>query len=255
MVMELEDLDGALAPYRANPDVLGIVVVGSASRHYRDALSDYDVEIITTDRMFARASEQEQFFRVNGDAIECALVPESDFSAKKRSTADIDHWPYTSCIVLHDPDGYVINEIEQIVAMPEELRQARIKLHYFEFLFSARKIGRTMQRGDELNVRLVAAQAVITALRLLFVLEGQWPPITHWTAQNLAQLERIPGTIKPLLIQLLTQPNPTTAERLIQLIDNLLSNIDFPYVHARTALENEVGGPMFRLVREQYGLM
>jgi hypothetical protein len=253
--MELEDLDGPLGPYRDNPEVLGIVVVGSASRHYRDALSDYDVEIITTDRMFASATPEEQFFRISNDAVECALVPESDFSAKKRSIADIDHWPYTSCIVLHDPDGYVINEIEQIAAMPEELRQARIRLHYFEFLFSARKIKRTMQRGDELNVRLLAAQAVMTVLKLLFVLQGQWPPITHWTAQNLAQLEDIPATVKPLMIRLLAQPNPATAEQLIQTIDGLLSAIDFPYVHARTALENEVGGPMFRQIREQYGVM
>lgn len=253
--MALEDLEVALAPYRANPDVLGIVLVGSASRHYSDDLSDCDLEIITTDYFFYSRTEQEQFFRLKDDKIECALVPESDFSAKKHSTADVDHWPYTSCAVLHDPDGYVMNEIEQIVVMPDEVCQARIKLHYFEFLFSARKISRTMQRGDELNVRLVAAQAAMIAVKLLFVLQHHWPPIMHWSAQNLAQLEGIPSTIKPLLVQLLSQPHPAAADQLIKQIDTLLGEAGFPYALARTALENEVGGPAFRLIREQYGVM
>ncbi len=43
-----------VAEWQSQPDVLGIVLVGSKSRGHADALSDDDLEVLLTDTAFAQ---------------------------------------------------------------------------------------------------------------------------------------------------------------------------------------------------------
>ena len=43
-----------IKPYLKMDGVIGIYVVGSATRPYRDELSDYDIEVIVEDNVYAR---------------------------------------------------------------------------------------------------------------------------------------------------------------------------------------------------------
>ena len=55
-------------PYAAREDVIGIYVVGSATRPHRDDLSDYDIEVVLEDAAYARTPDAErQVFAYKGD--------------------------------------------------------------------------------------------------------------------------------------------------------------------------------------------
>ena len=249
------DMERVLMPYRASTKVVGIVLVGSSSQSYRDALSDYDLEIIVCDSHYATLNDDAKLtlHQVGSVMADCLMLPERDFLAKQRSPADIDHWPYEECVVLHDPLGFLDRELPMVIAMPAEVRESRIKLHYFEFLFAARRMGDTLLRGDELNARLVASQSVLAAVKLAFVLRHHWPPVTHWISQNLARLERVPPRIRLLLLEILKQPNTAVADNLVRKVDRMLEEENLPYSIGKNALAVEVTGPRFRLVRERYG--
>ena len=71
--------------YLAKPGIIGIYVVGSATRPYRDGLSDYDIEVIVEDGVYDSTpmSERQVFFFKDGESkvvdYEFYLIPWSDF--------------------------------------------------------------------------------------------------------------------------------------------------------------------------------
>jgi glycosyltransferase involved in cell wall biosynthesis len=253
--MNYEHLQSFVVHYRDISDVLGILLVGSGSRYYCDALSDYDFEVIVRDDYYENLPQKERFIICHQETIntEYLIIPKKDFLAKEYSSADIDHWPYEECVVLHDPIGFLESKLPLIVAMSADLRYDRLKLHYFEFLFAAKRMSRMLQRGDELNARLVAYQSALFAIKLVFILRYRWPPVIHWTSQNLMQLEGIPGHLKALLVEILRQPNGSATDSLILEIDGLLAKEKFPYTLSKNALAGEVAGFEFRHLREKYG--
>jgi hypothetical protein len=253
--MSYEYLESFVAPYRDISEVLGILLVGSSSRYYCDALSDYDFEVIVHDDYYENLPQKERFIIYHHETIntEYLLIPKKDFLAKEYSSADIDHWPYEECVVLHDPIGLLESKLPLVVAMSAEVRYDRLKLHYFEFLFFAKRISKMLQRGDELNARLVAHQSAWLAIKLVFILRYRWPPVIHWASQNLMQLEGIPGHLKSLLVELLRQPNESATDSLIREIDGLLAKEKFHYIISKNTLAGEVAGFEFRPIREKYG--
>ena len=121
-----------IKPYSDRDGVIGIYVVGSAARPYRDALSDYDIEVIVEDAVYERTPDDErQTFAFKEDEPkvvdhEFYLIPWSDFFALTDSTHDLFHYPYQHAVVLHDPAGRITPIIEQLAALPEDVRRERI---------------------------------------------------------------------------------------------------------------------------------
>jgi len=89
-----------IQPYLAKPGIIGIYVVGSATRPYSDELSDYDIEIIVEDDVYELTPmvERQVFSFKEGDAkivdYEFYLIPWSDFVGLTESTLDLFHYPY-----------------------------------------------------------------------------------------------------------------------------------------------------------------
>ncbi len=245
------ELEAFLKPYLEMTDALGILLVGSSSRAYRDALSDQDLEVIVTDAFYAHLPLDQRLR--HDQETELLFLPQSDFLAKKNSPADIDHWTYEDCVVLHDPHGLLEDELIKIALLPLDLRAARLKLHYFEFLFSAQRLDKLLTRGDELNVRLALAHAATNLIKLIFLLNHRWPPVIHWTAQSLTNLPENLPHFKAQLTEFLRQPSAPLSRQLIQEVDHLLERQGFSFVLNKTAMLVEVVGPAFRSIRESYG--
>lgn len=237
-------------------DVHAALLVGSSTRGYRDALSDLDVEVIVRDPTYDALARSARFTASESEArVEILVLPERDFRAKKDSSADTDHWRYEDCVVIYDPRGVARDELPEIVAMPDDLRRARTHLHYFEFLFFAQRL-RTRARFDDLNWRLVAGQAAFSAVRLLFVAAGRWPPVAHWAAQNLACLPSpMQAEAGAVLLELMRDPGPQTARASIQLVDRVMYDVVPEYVDDKTELTRTVVSNEYRQVRERFGIL
>ncbi|MCR6117849.1 DUF4037 domain-containing protein [Salipaludibacillus agaradhaerens] len=253
--MDYTILDKKLETFCSNKDVLGIVLVGSGSRQYRDELSDYDVEVIVKDHYYNQLDEEQKFYEFEEEGIEILFYPEHDFSQKIKSCKDIEHWPYEECVILHDTNQYLEEKIIEIAFITPEDREARLKLHYFEFLFSARRVKRTLTRGNELNARLVSAQMVFVLVKLLFLLKYRWPPLLHWATENLELLEGIPEKIKLMMLEVIRRPDGFLAEKLITEVDNLLTSSGEHFHFVKTDITRQISGSNFRHIREKYGLI
>lgn len=231
----------------------GIVLVGSASRGQNDRHSDYDLQLIADDEVFRLLKTEElvETRELPSCRAEIQKTSVADFLALKRSPRDCDHWPYQSARILYDRDGLVAREIELIRAMPREVMSSRLRLHLFEFYFYANRMRALEERGDRLNLLLVCGQIAQTATALALVSRGKWPPLLHWSAQELRG-ERKEALALAVEKMLRSPGTPPVEELKLALLEDLCADGHEELVTDAAGMAR-VSSPYFRAVRESFG--
>jgi len=194
-----------IKPYLEKSGVIGIYLVGSATRPHADELSDLDIEVIVEDDAYANTPMNErQVFAFKDEEsrvvdYEFYLIPWSDFVALKDSAHDLFHYPYQHAIVLHDPDQRIGPVIEELAALPEEIRIERMTVHFLEFHY---RLGRSRKTGDRgetpINQALLRGDALSCLTKLLFLAKSSWPSTAHWSEQELRALDVSPSLIEAI---------------------------------------------------------
>jgi len=218
-----------IEPYIDQPGVIGIYLVGSATRPHRDDLSDYDIEVIVDDEVYDSTpdSERQTFFFKDGDPkvvdYEFYLIPWSDFSELQDSTLDLFHFPYQHALVLHDPQGRIAPMVKKLAELPENVRQDRMRVHFLEFLYRLGRARKTGMRGiHAINLSLLHGDALSALVKLLFLAKRSWPATKHWSEEELLELGIAPG----LLQQISDWRSDPTAERAKGLIGAIKAFLD-----------------------------
>lgn len=184
-----------IRPYMNRDGVIGVYLVGSATRPFRDALSDYDLEVVVGDEAYAATPMEERHVFVLDAGPpkrvdhEFYLRAWSDFEALVDSRQDIVRAGYRHAVVLHDPHERVAPVVERLAELPTAVRGERLRVHWLEFVFGLGRAKKTFDREQELDARIVLADALRAAVKLLFVAARAWPAPTHWTREELALLE------------------------------------------------------------------
>jgi len=219
-------------PYVGKDGVVGIYLVGSATRPFRDRLSDYDIEVIVEDDAYERTPDEERqvFFMRDGESsvvdYEFYLIPWSGFTAFLDSTHDLFHYPYQHAVILHDPQSRVEPIVRQLAELPEAVRAERMWVHYLEFRFGLGRGRKTRERGgetgDTLNLHLVSADALAALVKLLFLVERSWPATRHWSAEELRAL----GVPHALLMQAARATECHEPEAVRALVEGVTSYLD-----------------------------
>ena len=208
-------------PYMEKEGVIGIYVVGSATRPFRDERSDYDIEVVVEDEIYqALPDEERHVFVINEGPPrkvdhEFYLWPWSDFEGLLGSTLDLYHYPYQHAVILYDPDGRIQTVVEQLAVLPQEIRQDRMKVHYLEFLFGLSRAKRTFDRRNVLSGRLVSGKAVDALVKLFFLQQGSWPAMRHWSERELEQLD-MTDALMILARKALTSPEKVDVKETVE---------------------------------------
>lgn len=182
----------AIEAWKARPEVLGVVHVGSKSRGHGDERSDDDLEVILTEEAYAALTPAaciEVLVDDRGREIwDAQMLPLSDLERKAGSTLDLDRWPYERAPVVYDRDGRVAAVVARIGAMPAEFRKERILHGALDAGINARRAEKARSRAQEFAARALIARAALALTRVAFALEGRWAPLDHWLEQELRTL-------------------------------------------------------------------
>src|SRR5947209_13411499 len=122
-----------LAQWREQPEVLGVLLVGSKSREHNDELSDDDLEVLLTDEAFASRTPLEcAEYTYEGEGDTKKLIYDVQYTTlanlqqKLTSPLDLDHWPYEHAHILFDRDGNVAPVVEALGRMGADFRHTRL---------------------------------------------------------------------------------------------------------------------------------
>lgn len=230
-------------PYVARKDVIGIYVVGSATRPQRDDLSDYDIEVILDDAAYAKTpdAERQVFAYKAGEPkvvdYEFYLRPWSEFFALVSSTQDLFHYPYQHAAILHDPDERIAPVVRRLAELPEGIRQDRLRVHYLELRFALGRAQKTElgERDRDLNLRLLWGDAASALVKVLFLAARSWPATHHWVEQEL-RLLGVPDALLQGMESTFRDPTQERTKRLVETVNAWLDERAEGFHHDTRAL-------------------
>ncbi|MFH1609585.1 MAG: hypothetical protein ABID40_03040 [Candidatus Bipolaricaulota bacterium] len=221
--------------------MIGIYLVGSASRPFRDRISDYDIEVAMEDAAYAATQLEERHVFVVEEGPprrvdhEFYLRPWSELGAMEASTLDLDHYPFQHAAILHDPTGRLADLFRRLAVLPPAVRETRLRVHYLETVFALGRAAKCLERGKDLATRLVLGEGGVALAKLLAVARGSWAPTRHWAAEEL----RILGVPEDLLTRagsVLAAPFPDGIKALREGVHATLDELGESFHHDRMAL-------------------
>jgi hypothetical protein len=208
----------------ADPDVVGVVWVGSKSRGHGDAYSDDDLEVYLTSEAFARIAPLDTYVHERvPDANPPRLIYDAQLNAlptlqaKAASPRDLDHWPYERAPVLFDRNGDVAAAVRAAAAMDPSFRRARLQHAALDTQLAVARMKKTDLRGFPAATRMLVARGAKALSRIVFALEDRWVPLDHWLEPELATLTdaaRVGDLIEDALTSARWEPLHEGLERL-----------------------------------------
>lgn len=248
-----------LAQWQSQPEVMGVLLVGSKSRGHSDELSDDDLEVLLTDEAFAlrtAAGCSELLFEgpdETGKLIyDIQYTPFTYLQSKLASPLDLDHWPYEQAKILFDRDGHVAPTVAALGRMDAEFRHIRLLYATLNTSIAIGRAAKTLQRGNEGAVRLIVARGARALSNLLFSLEWRWTPLDHWLENELRALDD-PTHAGALLIEALKSSQPELLREALNRLEDQLASEGVPRPQGRRTLFFELIHPSRSAERTIHG--
>jgi hypothetical protein len=249
-----------LERWKLDDDVLGVLLVGSKSRGHGDRRSDDDLEVLLTDRAFARFTPAAccELLQVGEGAdrrliYDAQITSLADIERKADSPLDLDRWPYEKAGILFDRTGAVTAAVKRAGRMDEEFRRLRLLHATVDTWVAPYRAKKTRDRGFEGAARLLVAQGVQALARIVFALEHRWVPLYHWLEAELATLEDRAGCT-PLLIDALVHARAEAIEEALAKLEDPLHEAGVPRPAGRHDLFFELIHPARAAERAIHGL-
>lgn len=248
-----------VAHWAEDPDVLGVVWVGSRSRGHGDAWSDDDLEVYLTPEAFARLAPEDSYVIERAPdhpprlIYDAQLTVLSTLAAKARSVRDLDHWPYERSPVIFDRDGSVTAAVRAAAGMDPAFQRARIRHGALDTVLAIGRARKTDMRGFPASSALLNARGAKALSRVLFALEGRWVPLDHWLEPELRTLAD-PLGVGPLLVEALIHSRPEPLQQALERLQPKLVPFGFPPPSGRMTFFSELMHPANAEERAIHGL-
>lgn len=249
-----------LEEWKAKPEVLGVLLVGSKSRGHADERSDDDLEVLLTEEAFAGIAPADCCdVKVVGEGKDRRMIYDAqlttleDIRRKASSHFDLDRWPYEKAKILFDRTGDVAPAVARAGRMDPEFRRLRLLHATIDAVFVPYRAKKTRARGAEGAVRILIAQGAMALARLIFALEYRWVPLLHWLEAELRTLED-PDGAGPLLIDALANARPEALSEALERLEDRLFEAGVPRRAGLNALFFELIHPARVAERAIHGL-
>ena len=249
-----------LAQWSQQPELLGVLLVGSKSRGHDDALSDDDLEVLLTDEAFGQRKPVacvELLWEGENEArkmiYDTQYTTYSELKLKLTSPLDMDHWPYERARVLFDRDGSVGETVKAIGQMDAGYRHLRLLYSTLNTSIAIGRAIKTLKRGYKGAGQLLIARGAKNLSRLLFALEWRWVPLAHWLENELQTLAD-PTQSGELLLEALVTGSPDPLREALTRLEDMLAAEGVPRPAQRTALFVELVHPSRTAERAIHGM-
>jgi hypothetical protein len=188
-------LDEISNEVRDDPDSLGLILHGSRAAGVHGPESDYDLVRVVTDTSYAARRERGELREKRSGVGPGADVVYACPERLRAHAATPDGYTgmYVTAHVVVDKDGQVAALVREIDEGAGRLARADLDELYDGYLNCFVRSLKAWRRGDELGGRLQAAESCLYLVRVLFALEGRWPPYHDQLRGSLGELERTQG--------------------------------------------------------------
>jgi hypothetical protein len=177
--------DALVQTATADPDVVGLVLTGSMAAGIPSPWSDYDVRLVLRDDVDDAAIDR--YASADFPNVDLGVMTLRDFagSAAWGSAFAWDRYAFFNARVVLDRTGTLQGLVDAIGRIPPEHQESYTAQVLDAFINSVYRTLKCQRRGNDLCVRLEAAEAVHNALHAIFAFEGRLKPYPNRLAHDL----------------------------------------------------------------------
>jgi hypothetical protein len=226
-----------LAEAVVDPEVIGLVLLGSRAIGAVVPESDYDAVFVVTDAVLARYEREHHPLR---GTLVTPPIDTADIWHMAPSTLQLDRvvaWmlpAWAEAQVLYDRTGETERLVEGLRWMPPAHAHRATAAAYDRYLNGVYRSLKAWRRGNPLGGRLEAAETVDALLHTLFALERRWRPYSSRLVFHLPALVGQgwqPEELSTILLDLLTTGVPQHQQALARRVVALLAARGFGDVY------------------------
>jgi len=230
-------IQALIAEAEADPDVIGLVLIGSRAIDAVTPESDYDAIFVVTDEALARY-EQTQTTPARGTTITPPINTKDIWndSPCNLQIEKVESWAfptYAEARVLYDRTGETTRLINALSQMPADQAQTAVVNWYGTYLNGMFRSLKSWRWGNELGGRMEAAQTADYLLHVLFALERQWRPYSSRLIFHLDKLEPQgwrSEELRAILLDLITTGDPNRQQIVGRRVTALLRERGFGHM-------------------------
>ena len=227
-------IQALIAEAQADPDVIGLVLLGSRAIGGVGPDSDYDAIFVVTDEA-AKRYEQTPMTPARGTTISPPINTTDIWNdcPSGMQIGKIESWylpMFAECLVLYDRTGETTLLINELGRMPADQVQETVAKWYGTYLNGVYRSLKAWHRGLEIGGRMEAAETANYLLHLFYALEGSWRPYSSRLTFHLDRLDHQgwqPGELQAILLDLISTGNPKRQQALARRVITLLRERGF----------------------------
>lgn len=225
---------------RENPDILGLILVGSRGKGFENEYSDYDLVMI------AKPEAVETLEQAYDGAKDIDITIYSLSSFKEHASWDSpdawDRYNYAHVQVLVQKTDELTALIEEKGHIPEDKQKQVVEWWIDAYLNGLYRSVKCIRNNNEFGAHLAASTSMVDLLNLVFALNGRHRPFLDYVEKELEKypLEKLPWTPTVFIDKVqnvLTNADLSTQQELAHGIEALVR--DMGYGHMLDAWEGK----------------
>lgn len=168
-----------------DPNIIGLILVGSRGKGFENENSDYDANVIAVDEYI---EEVKKFFEdpLFTD-IDIGVMSLSDFRhyGEWDTPEKWDRYDYAHTKILVDKTGEIQTIADEKGTIPKSVLKTYIRSALDTYINSVFRSVKAIRRGDLFDAQICAAESVIDLLTTIFAFEGRLRPFPQYTSHEL----------------------------------------------------------------------
>jgi hypothetical protein len=221
--------------FETRSEIVAAFVHGSSMRPYGDDQSDLDIWLMVDDGVLGTLSEAELYAPIWEGGRKLADIKVAARTDVCAPVLDIGHFRAVHARVLFDKTGTLAENLRSVAEVPAEIRETRMRLHYFEATLALSKVTSALKRNKPEIGNMVSSLAAVSALKVLSFFHGAWPPPISWSFEELELLE-VSGELLGSIRKVLLGPTPAAMRMMRGQLDGWLIERDISFVKDPGAL-------------------
>ena len=179
----MNDYDVILKEAQENPDILGLILVGSRGKGFENEYSDYDMVMVAKDEAVGALKEKYD----DAENVDLSVYSLSDFEkhAGWDNPKAWDRYNYAHTKILVDKTEVIPKVIGEKGVIPPEKLKAFIDWWIDGYVNGVFRSVKCIRNGNQFGAHLEAVNSILELLTLIFALNGRHRPFLGYVQKEL----------------------------------------------------------------------
>lgn len=221
-----EQFQSIVQDAKANPDILGCVLVGSRGKGFENEYSDYDALLVARDGVAKKLKDQ--FERMTLPDIDLVVVSLAEYKtyAAWGGADEWDRYDYAHAKVLVDKSGVIKKLTDEKGKIPKKVLKRFVACSLDGYINAVFRSVKCIRNKNQAGARLEAASSIPFLLDVVFGLNGRVKPFFGYLEREMKEypLKKFPWRTADFvrdILSILETADLKTQQELLKAVERL----------------------------------